>query len=127
MKDLRLIGYSNADWGGDVDQCKSTSGYAFLLNDSAILWSSKNQSCVALSTMEAEYVACSAATQDAGWLRSFLQHLEIVKSTLEPMIIFCDNTAALALPRILNIIERPNISRKDITILEMQLLTWTWS
>ena len=40
-KDLRLIGYSDADWGGDVDQCKSTSGYAFLLNDSAILWSSK--------------------------------------------------------------------------------------
>ena len=64
-KDLRLIGYSDADWGGDVDQCKSTSGYAFLLNDSAILWSSKKQSCVALSTMEAEYVACSAATQDA--------------------------------------------------------------
>ena len=27
-KDLRLIGYSDADWGGDVDQCKSTSGYA---------------------------------------------------------------------------------------------------
>ena len=64
-KDLRLIGYSDADWGGDVDQCKSTWGYAFLLNDSAILWSSKKQSYVALSTMEAEYVACSATTQDA--------------------------------------------------------------
>ena len=64
-KDLRLIGYSDADWGGDINQSKSTSRYAFLLNDSAILWSSKKQSCVALSTMEAEYVACSAATQDA--------------------------------------------------------------
>ena len=95
-KDLRLIGYSDADWGGDVDQCKSTSGYAFLLNDSAILWSSKKQSCVALSTMEAEYVACSAATQDAVWLRIFMQHLEIIKSALDPMTIFCDNTAALA-------------------------------
>ena len=71
-KDLRLIGYFDAGWGGDVDQCKSTSGYAFLLNDSTILWSSKKQSCVALSTVEAEYVACSAATQDAVWLRSFL-------------------------------------------------------
>ena len=71
-KDLRLIGYSDADWRGDVDQCKSSSGYAFLLNDSTILWSSKKQSCVALSTMEAEYVACFAATQDAVWLRSFL-------------------------------------------------------
>ena len=95
-KDLRLIGYSDVDWGGDIDQSKSTSGYAFLLNDSAILWSSKKQSCVALSTMEAEYVACSAATEDAVWLRSFLQHLEIVKTTLKPVTIFCDNTSALA-------------------------------
>ena len=61
----------------------------------AILWSSKKQSCVALSTMEAEYVTCSAATQDAVWLRSFLQYLEIVKTALEPVIIFCDNNAAL--------------------------------
>ena len=49
--------------------------------------------------MEAEYVACSAATQDAVWLRSFLQHLKIVKTALESMIIFCDNTAALAVAK----------------------------
>ena len=61
-KDLRLIGYFDANWGGEIDQSKSTSRYAFLLNDSAILWSSKKQSCVALSTMEAEYVTCSATT-----------------------------------------------------------------
>ena len=92
-----------------------------MLNDSAILWSSKKQSCVALSIMEAEYVACSAATQDAVWLRSFLQHLKIVKTTLEPVTICCDSTAALAWPRILNTMERPNTLRKDITILETQL------
>ena len=46
--------------------------------------------------MEAEYVACSVATQDAVWLRSFLQHLEIVKTALELVTIFCDNNAALA-------------------------------
>jgi len=60
-----LIGFSDADWRGDVDQSKSTSGCAFLFNDNAILWRSKKQSCIALSTMEAEYVACSAITQDA--------------------------------------------------------------
>ena len=69
----------------------------FLLNNSAILWSSKKQSCVALSTMEAEYVACSAIMQDVVWLRSFLQHLEIIKTTLEFVTIFCDNTTALAM------------------------------
>ena len=64
-----------------------------------ILWSSKKQSCVALSMMEAEYVAWSASMQDAVWLRSFLQHLEIVKTALEPMTIFCDNSAALAMAK----------------------------
>ena len=49
--------------------------------------------------MEAEYVACSTATQDAVWLRSFLQHLKIVKIALEPVTIFCDNTTALAVAK----------------------------
>jgi hypothetical protein len=82
-----LIGFSDADWGGDVDQSKSTSGCAFLLNDSAILWRSKKQSCIALSTMEAEYVACSTATQD------------VVKSASDLVTIYCDNTAAIAVAK----------------------------
>ena len=40
-KDLCLAGYIDANWGDDLDQCKSTSEYAFLLNDCAIAWSSK--------------------------------------------------------------------------------------
>ena len=69
-KDLHLVRYTDADWGGDLDQLKSTSGYAFLLNDCTISWSSKKQSCIALSTMEAEYVAYSSAIEVV-WLRRF--------------------------------------------------------
>jgi hypothetical protein len=71
-KDLHLRGYSDADWAGDLDERKSTSGYAFLLGGRAITWCSKKQSCVALSTMESKYVACSATVQEAAWLRRFL-------------------------------------------------------
>jgi len=71
----------------------------FLLNDSAILWRSKKQSCIALSTMEAEYVAYSAVTQDAVWLKKFLYHLKIVKSTSDLVTIYCDNTAAIAVAK----------------------------
>ena len=39
--DLHLMGYTNADWGGNLDERKSTSGYVFLLNNGAISWSSK--------------------------------------------------------------------------------------
>ena len=34
--DLCMIGYSDADWGSDLDERKSTFGYAFLLNNGEI-------------------------------------------------------------------------------------------
>ena len=58
------MGYSDADWAGDVNDRKSTSGYLFMMNGGAVTWKSKKQSCVALSTAEAEYVALSSAAQD---------------------------------------------------------------
>ena len=95
-KDLRLVRYTDVDWKGDLDQCKLTSGYAFLLNDCAISWSSKKKSCIALSIMEVEYVVCSSVIQEAVWLRVFLQHLEIVKIAFEPVKIYYDSMVMLA-------------------------------
>ena len=46
--------------------------------------------------MEAEYVACSSAIQEAVWLRRFFQHLEIVKMVSKPMTIYYDSMDALA-------------------------------
>ena len=64
-----IIGYSDADWAGDMQDRRSTSGNVFLLGGGAITWSSRKQSSVALSTVEAEYMALSVATQEAVWLR----------------------------------------------------------
>ena len=69
--DLKLRGYSDADWGGDLDESKSTSSYVFTLGGGAISWRGKKQDCIALSTMEAEYVACCLATQEAIWSVSY--------------------------------------------------------
>jgi len=60
--DLKLRGYTDADWGDDLDESRSTSGYVFTLGGGAISWCSKKQDCIALSTIEAEYVACCLAT-----------------------------------------------------------------
>ena len=59
--DKPLIGYSDADWGGDMDDRRSTTGNVFLLAGGAVSWLSKKQTVVALSTSEAEYVARSLA------------------------------------------------------------------
>ena len=94
--DLCMIGYSDADLGSNLDGCKSTFGYAFLLNNGAITWSSNKQPCIALSTMEAEYVACSAAVQKVVWLRSFFQNLEVVKDASNLVTVHCNSMAAPA-------------------------------
>ena len=49
------VGFSDSDWGGDLDDRKSTSGYLFQISGAAVSWRSKKQTCVALSTTEAEY------------------------------------------------------------------------
>ena len=57
-----FIGYSDADWAGDVEDRKSTLGYnSFHLSGGAVSWSSRKQSCVALSMAEAEYMALASA------------------------------------------------------------------
>ena len=70
-----LIAYSDADWAGDRDSRRSTSGNVFVLAGSAITWSSKRQNSVALSTVEAEYMALSQTNQEAIWFRRLLEEL----------------------------------------------------
>ena len=93
---LRLKGYTDADWGGDLDERKSTSRFTFLLNNDVISWSSKKQSYIALSIMEAEFLALSAAVQNGIWLRRFLEHLITKGDAIDPVVINCDSQAAIA-------------------------------
>ncbi|XP_070682478.1 secreted RxLR effector protein 161-like [Malus domestica] len=60
-EDLKLKGYSDADWASDIDECKSTSGYAFVLRGGIVSWCSKKQTFIALSTMKSEYAAIGSA------------------------------------------------------------------
>ena len=62
-----LFGYSDADWAGDVDTRKSTSGCVFQIGSGTVSWSSRKQQTVAKSSTEAEYVALRSATQEAVW------------------------------------------------------------
>ena len=64
-----LNGYSDADWGGDSETRRSTSGYVFQIQGNTVSWSSKNmQSSVSRSTTEVEYIALSNACQEGSSL-----------------------------------------------------------
>jgi hypothetical protein len=72
-----LLGYANADWASNVNNCKSTSGYIFTLEGSAISWSSKKQTTVTLSSTEAKYITGAHAAKEAvcytlGWVQDSL-------------------------------------------------------
>ena len=71
----RCKAYSDADWAGDKDDRKSTSGYLFQIASGPVSWRSKKQDTVALSTAEAEYVALSSATQECVWMRQLTSEL----------------------------------------------------
>src|SRR5271169_498060 len=64
-KTLDIRGYADANWGGDKNDRKSTTGYVFIINNGAVSWTSHKQSTVALSTMEAEYMSLSDAAREA--------------------------------------------------------------
>lgn len=72
---MKLIGDADADWSGDLDDRKSTTGYYFKFegNGAAISWEVKKQATVALSSTEAEYQAMAAAVQEAIYLRSVMK------------------------------------------------------
>jgi len=66
ISDVTLEGYSDSDWEGNLDDCRS------ITRSGVISWSSKKKSIVALSSCEAEYQALCAATCEAIWLRRLL-------------------------------------------------------
>ena len=93
--ELDMIGYCDADWGGDRDTRRSTTAYVFMLAGGSITWASKLQPTVALSSSEAEYMAVSAAVQDAIYMRQLLSDLGYPQD--HPTVIFEDNQGCIAL------------------------------
>jgi hypothetical protein len=63
-----LLGYADADWGGDLDTRRSTTGYVFKTFGSVVAWKSRRQATVALSTTEAEYMSSADCARQAIWL-----------------------------------------------------------
>ncbi|XP_050122962.1 secreted RxLR effector protein 161-like [Malus sylvestris] len=70
---LELVGFMDSDLAGCVDNRKSTHGYIFLLANGAVSWKSAKQMGITSSTMEAKFIGCYAATQQANWLRNMMK------------------------------------------------------
>jgi hypothetical protein len=93
--DLQLKAFSDADWAGDPNDRRSTTGLVIFLGDNPISWSSKKQQTVSRSSTEAEYRALSFTTAEVDWLKQLLAFLHV--SLPHIPVLFCDNLSAIAL------------------------------
>jgi hypothetical protein len=92
---LSIVGFADADYAGDLDSRRSTTGFVFKLNGAAVSWRSKCQPTVATSTSEAEYMAAAAAIKEALWLKQLLPELGV--SAASAVQIGVDNQGAIKL------------------------------
>lgn len=91
--DLELIGYTDADHARDIETSLSVTGYAFMLGNGVVTWKSQQQSRVALSTSESEYVALCEGTKEAMWLRDLLDDIGFGQNQGTTML--CDNLSTV--------------------------------
>ncbi|XP_024199917.1 uncharacterized mitochondrial protein AtMg00810-like [Rosa chinensis] len=91
--DLSLRAYCDSDWAGCPITRRSTTGYCVFLGPSLVLWRSKRQKTVSLSSAEAEYRAMTRACYELTWLGFLLQDLGVLQS--KPALLYCDNKAVL--------------------------------
>ncbi len=121
--DTPVGGYSDADYAGDSDTRRSTTGFVFILNGGAISWNSRLQPTVAVSTTEAEYMASAQAVREALWLKKLLGDFGI---KVGAMPIYTDSQGALKLLKhpiasirskhidVIHHFARERVSRKEV-------------
>ena len=89
-------GYLDADHASQLHR-HLISGYAFLIGGGAVAWSAKKQPIVALSMMEAKYIAATHATKEAMWLHAFMS--DITMPLTATTTIYRDNQSTIALSK----------------------------
>lgn len=98
-----LTCFCDSDWASDKTDRKSVSGYLFYLYDNLLLWSTKKQNCVSLSTTESELVALCSALTEGLWVQKVLKDLGV---NISKFIVWEDNMGCI------NIIKNPSNNRR---------------
>lgn len=90
-----LTGAVDSDWGACVSTSKSISGWVLWFAHGPVVWASRKQSCVALSTAEAEYIAAAEALKDVLFVQQLLEELTFPVD--KPTVLLEDNDACIAI------------------------------
>ncbi|MBW0471949.1 hypothetical protein O181_011664 [Austropuccinia psidii MF-1] len=110
-----LKAYSDADWGNFRETRRSVSGYLALLNGNLVLWKTKKQPLVSISTAKAEYKAVCDLVSELLWLRQWGKECGLF-TTLEPIPIHEDNQSCIN-----SILWNSNTNNKRMKHVDIQL------
>ena len=91
--------FADSDWGCNIINRRSVSGYVFVLGDLAISWKAKQQPTVAASSTEVEYMSVSQTAHQGLWIRRLLIKLGLNHIELDPTTVFLDNHSAIDLSK----------------------------
>lgn len=94
-----LMAYSDADYAGDVNSRKSTSGYVLLVDNCLVIWGTERQRSVSLSTTESEYIAVCTTVKEMVWMRFFLSEIFGKDEEFKKFTLHVDNQSAIRLIR----------------------------
>jgi Reverse transcriptase (RNA-dependent DNA polymerase)/gag-polypeptide of LTR copia-type/GAG-pre-integrase domain len=75
ISDEIFMTYSDADLGGNVNTARSTAGFVMTVGGGAVMWSSRLQRHVSLSSTESEYTTAAATGCEIMWMRDFLDEI----------------------------------------------------
>ena len=93
-EEIEVVAYADAAYATDQDNRKSVTGYLIYVNGSLVMWKSKMQEAVTLSSTEAEYVV-SVCLTDMLFIKAVAESMQIKVKT--PMTVYTDNTGAIDL------------------------------
>ena len=93
---LDIVAFSDSDWGTDTDTRRSRTGYVVFVAGGVVIWQSRIQKTVALSSCEAELYALAEAAKELLWLTGLLSELKLIFGT---PVLYVDNQGAIALAK----------------------------
>jgi transposase InsO family protein len=91
---VKIVAYSDSSWADCPDTRRSRTSYVVTVAGGPVMWSSKLQKSIAMSSCEAEFYALCEAVKDIIWLRNILTELSI---PFEQPVLYVDNQSAIAL------------------------------
>ena len=93
LTEWELLLYTDSDWAGDKDTRKSVTGYGLMLMDCPVVWKSRQQDTIALSSSEAEINACSDAVKEIRFTVNVLESMGV--KVKKPVTVRVDNVGAI--------------------------------